>query len=172
MAMLMKRRSTNVPVRSVGNGPRVRGFDLLPSTRQLLAEFGFNDPWFEQFTTFPTLFRREGLLVPEVDMFETDKEVVVKTPLPGIDPKDIKVECNTNVLTLSGEFKKDEETKDKNYYRREISSGEFYRQLALPTEVKAAEAKASYTNGVLEIHLPKVKAEKVQTVQVPVEAKK
>jgi HSP20 family protein len=170
--MLMKRRTTNIPVRTVGNAPRMTGFEMMPNASRLLADFGFNDPWFEQFITFPTLFRKEGMLVPEVDLFETDKEVVVKTPLPGIDPKDIKVDCNTNMLNLSGEFKKDEETKDKNYYRREISSGEFRRQIALPSEVKAGEAKATYTNGVLEIHLPKVKAEKVQTVQVPVEAKK
>lgn len=170
---MLKRRTTNIPVKALGTTSRIpTAFDLMPSASRLLADFGFNDPWFEEFSAFPALFRKQGVLVPEVDVFETDKEVVVKTPLPGIEPKDIKVECNTNVLNLSGEFKKDEETKDKNYYRREIASGEFRRQIALPTEVKAAEAKATYTNGILEIHLPKVKVEKVQTVQVPVEAKK
>jgi HSP20 family protein len=169
---MLKRRSTNIPVRAVGNSPRTLGYELMPSPGRLLAELGFNDPWFEQFASFPTLFRREQLLVPDVDLFETDKEVVVKSPLPGLEAKDIKIECNNSVLSLSGEFKKDEETKDKNYYRREISSGAFRRQIALPTEVKAAEAKATYTNGVLEIHLPKVKVEKIQTVQVPVETKK
>jgi HSP20 family protein len=170
---MLKRRTTNIPVKAVGATPRIPPtFDLMPSANRLLNELGFSEPWLEEFMAFPAQFRTDGLLVPEVDLFETDKEVVVKTPLPGIEPKDIKVECNTNVLNLSGEFKKDEETKDKNYYRREIASGAFRRQVALPTEVKAAEAKATYTNGILEIHLPKMKVEKVQTVQVPVEAKK
>ncbi len=170
---MIARKSQSVPVRrteriSNPDSP----FTLLQRPRRFLSSLGFEEPWFNEMLEFPMTFRAEGQLIPPVDIFETDKEVIVKATLPGIDPKDIKVECCDNTLCLSGEISRDETVKNIDYYRREIACGEFTRRVTLPSEVKAENARAEYRNGVLEVHLPKVQTERRQTVHVPVESKK
>jgi HSP20 family protein len=93
-------------------------------------------------------------LMPNVEVYNTDKEVVVKAELPGIDPKDVMVEILEDQIALSGEMKKEEEIKEDNYYRSERQYGHFERTIPLPNRVKDAEAKATFKNGVLTIRAP------------------
>ncbi len=58
-------------------------------------------------------------------------------------------------LTIKGEMKKEEEAKEEDYYYSERSYGSFGRMLSLPAKVQADKIKASFKNGILEIHLPK-----------------
>lgn len=132
------------------------------------------DPWREIFTlrdeiehifdrffgeAFPAT-REEAVWHPAIDMYETDKELVIKAELPGMESKDIDITLSDNTLTIKGEKKKSEEVKSENYYRREVSYGAFQRSIPLPVAVNADNIKASFKNGILEIKLEKEKPAK------------
>ncbi|MGH7905004.1 MAG: Hsp20/alpha crystallin family protein [Candidatus Binataceae bacterium] len=74
--------------------------------------------------------------------------------LPGIDPKDVEVTVNDNILTLSGKREQQKEEKGANYPHREVTYGNFERTMSLPPGVKAQDIKASYERGVLELSIP------------------
>jgi len=107
-----------------------------------------------------------GRWMPSVDVSETDKELVVRAELPGMDPKDIDISLSGNVLTIKGERKHDREEKKENFHLVERSSGSFSRTLRLPVEVKADKVKADYKDGVLSISMPKMEPEAVKKIEV------
>jgi HSP20 family protein len=92
---------------------------------------------------------------PSVDMFETDDEVVVKADVPGMSKEDLEVTVTEEFITISGESKSEEEVKEENYMRRERRYGKFTRRLPLPAAVHLDEAKAKFTDGILEVRVPK-----------------
>ena len=104
---------------------------------------------------------RSDFKVPIADMYETDKEVIIQVEVPGVDKKDIQLEVNENKLVLKAEKKEEQENKDdkKGYYRVERKYNSYYRTFPLPEDVETDKIKASYNNGVLEIHIPKVESE-------------
>ncbi len=104
--------------------------------------------------------------MPSVDVIETDGAIKLKADLAGMDPEDIKLEVQDNVLTVSGERKFEEEVKDDKYYRIERRYGSFSRSLALPQGVDADKIEASYENGVLEVTVPKVEVPKAKRISV------
>lgn len=105
--------------------------------------------------------------VPNVDVKEKDKEILVTAELPGMDADDIEINVSDDVLTLRGEKKEEKEEKEGNYYRRECSYGSFHRDIPLPVEVDADKVEAEFKKGVLKVRLPKKpesqrKAKKIQ----------
>ena len=88
-------------------------------------------------------------------MFERNGDLVVKAEIPGIDAKDLDVTVEDNVLRLRGERKHKSETEEEGYYRHERFHGTFERSIPLPAEVETEKIGATYTDGVLEIVLPK-----------------
>jgi HSP20 family protein len=112
--------------------------------------------------------RTLGLQMPAVDVYEEKDDVVVKAEIPGLSKEEIEVMLTDSTLTIKGEKKKEEETKEKNYYCSERSSGSFSRHLELPAEVKTDQAKASFKDGILEIRLPKTEEAKKKAVKVKV----
>jgi len=74
-----------------------------------------------------------------------------------------------STLTIKGEKKKEEEIKEKNYYRSERSSGSFTSTLELPAEVKTDQAKASFKDGILEIRAPKTEEAKKKLMKVKID---
>ena len=105
---------------------------------------------------------------PPVEVFESEHEVVIKAALPNIDPKQVDITVSNDAVTLKGSTKHEEERKDRNYYWRELRYGAFLRTVPLPTEVKGAEAIASYHDGILEVRLPKSERAKNTTVKIAV----
>lgn len=106
--------------------------------------------------------------VPAVDMYETDKAVIMETPLAGMRPEDVSVSVEKGVLTLKGESKKEHEVEEKNYYRKEVRSGSFYRQLALPAPVLEDKVTAEFKDGVLKITCPKAAPNHTKKIDVKV----
>ncbi len=107
--------------------------------------------------------------IPSVDIFEEGDNVVVKAELPGIKKEDIDVSMTDNVISISGEKKKEEKVERKNYYREERSYGSFTRSFRLPAEVQTDKAKASFKEGVLEIRIPKTEEAKKREKKVSID---
>lgn len=106
--------------------------------------------------------------VPALDVYQTKDDVVVEAPLAGIDPEQVSISIENDVLTIEGQAEHKSEVDEKNYYRREVRYGAFHRSLALPTAVAGDKAKATYDKGVLKIVIPKEERAKPKTVKVEV----
>ncbi len=104
--------------------------------------------------------------IPSVDISETTKEIIVRAELPGMDPKDIDISIQGNLLTLRGERRQEKEEEGENYHRIERSFGAFSRTLQLPAEVDLEKVNATYKDGVLKITLPKTEAAGVRKIEV------
>lgn len=109
---------------------------------------------------------------PAVDVYQTRDAVVVETPLAGVDPNDVEITVENDVLTVRGEMKRESEVEEKNYYRKEMRTGSFYRSVALPTRVLGAKAFAESQAGMLKITLPKAPEVKPTAVKIIPQHKK
>ena len=109
-----------------------------------------------------------GAWAPAVDIYEQDGNIVLKAELPGIDPKDVDVRVENNVLTLRGERKFDDEVKKENYHRVERAYGAFSRSFTLPTVVDTEKIKAEFKDGVLRVTLPKKEEAKPKQISINV----
>ena len=105
---------------------------------------------------------------PNIDIAETDNNVIVKAEVPGLDPKDIDISISGNTLTIKGEKKEEKEQKDKFYHRIERSYGSFKRTIDLPVSVAIDKVEAKGNNGILEITLPKMEKAKTKKISVNV----
>jgi HSP20 family protein len=96
---------------------------------------------------------------PTTDVFARNGDIVVRVELPGIDPtKDVTVTVEDGELTVKGERKQDEEIKEEGFYKKESTFGYFERHIVVPEETRESEIKATYSDGVLEVVIPKAKA--------------
>lgn len=114
------------------------------------------------------------VLTPPVEAW-TDpeaKKFYLRVAVPGIDPKDVKVEVQGNTLTISGERKKVETKKEVSYHHREFTYGAFQRVLPLPEGVDIEKLVAEFNNGVLEINAPLVAAALPRRIEVKPAMKK
>jgi len=105
---------------------------------------------------------------PDVDIYETENELVLKADLPDVKLEDIDVRVENQVLTLKGERRFEKEETNKGYHRIERSYGLFTRSFAIPPTVEADKVSAGYKNGVLTVALPKKEAAKPRQVKVEV----
>lgn len=92
--------------------------------------------------------------VPTVEVFETDRDVIVNAELSGIDPKDVSVEVTAESVILTGEMKRHEEIQDDRYFRTEREYGAFTRVIALPHAINEAQASAAFKHGLLTVRAP------------------
>jgi HSP20 family protein len=109
-----------------------------------------------------------GNWAPPVDIYEHDGNLVLKAELPGIDPKDVDVRVENNVLTLRGERKFDSEVKRENCHRVERAYGTFSRSFTLPNVVDTQSIKAEFKDGVLRVTMPKREEAKPKQIQVQI----
>ena len=93
--------------------------------------------------------------VPPVDIRELDKQFVIHADLPGVEPKNIEVTLEKGVLTIRGRRDLDNRDEKQGFRRVERTSGEFYRRFSLPDTADSQAVKARFTNGVLEVEIPK-----------------
>jgi HSP20 family protein len=106
--------------------------------------------------------------VPAVDVAEEDSQYVVKVELPGVNKDDVNISLESNILTIRGEKKTEQESKGKNYHRVERSFGSFHRSFALPTTVKVDKIDAVFKDGILAVTMPKADEAKPKQIEVKV----
>src|SRR5438105_13764690 len=105
---------------------------------------------------------------PAVDIYETEHELVVKADLPEIDPKDLDIRVENNILTIRGERKFEKKVNEDHYLRVERAYGSFARSFTLANTVNTDAIKAEYQNGVLTLSIPKREEAKPKHVKVNV----
>ena len=105
---------------------------------------------------------------PAVDIYETEHELVLKADLPDIDPKDLDIRVENNILTIRGERKFEKQVNEDKYLRVERSYGSFARSFTLSNTVNAEAIKADYQNGVLTLTIPKREEAKPKQIKVNV----
>jgi len=106
--------------------------------------------------------------VPACDIYETDKEIIVKAELPGLTKEDVFVSIENNVLMLRGERKFSEEVKRENFHRVERAYGEFVRSFTLPAFIDTPKILAEFKDGLLMVTLPKREEAKPKQIEVAV----
>jgi len=126
----------------------------------------FDDLEKEMSSMLPAVRGSQFGFTPAVDMYEDQDNIVVETQLGGIDPAKVDVAIENNILTIKGESEKKSEVEDKNYYRKEIRRGSFYRSIPLPAKVDGDKAKAVNEDGILKITVPKVAETKLKTIKI------
>ena len=104
--------------------------------------------------------------VPAVDIWETENAIVYAFDLPGVDQDKINVEVENETLTVSAERERTQEESRDRFYRFERRYGTFSRTVGLPQGVSEHQIKASYNDGVLEIHVPKPAETKPRRIQI------
>jgi HSP20 family protein len=92
---------------------------------------------------------------PALDMVDKKDEIMLRADLPGLEQKDIHVDVENGMLTISGSRQGEQEAKENDYYCCERWSGSFTRTVALPAGIDPDKIRATFKNGVLEVHVPK-----------------
>lgn len=125
-------------------------FRHLENMQRELGRFFTNDFLSERFG--------QNFGVPSIDVIKKENEIIASCDIPGLEKKeDINIEINNNVLTISGTVKRANEVKEEHVHRQERFQGHFQRSITLPSPVATENVTATYKNGVLEIHMPKLK---------------
>jgi len=147
-----KRGGSNAAIR------RPEGRDAILDLRRQM------DRLFDDFFDRPQnlgFLSEEGRLMqnfaPQIDVTETKKAIMISAELPGMEPDDVEISIDSNVLILSGEKKAEIEDKGEHHYRLERSFGSFQRSIPLPADVEENKISAKMKNGVLKVNLPKSK---------------
>jgi len=98
--------------------------------------------------------------MPAVNIKESDKNYVLDLAIPGMDKKDLKIDINEDVLTVSSESKSETEENKDGHKRKEFSYSSFCRSFYIPENVKREKIEATYKDGILSVELPKDEEEK------------
>ncbi len=109
---------------------------------------------------------RPGLVFkPLVDIFETDKEIVVLADMPGVSPESLDVDLREDILTLTAEASSGRGEGEQDILS-EFATGKFYRQFTLSEVIDQSKIEAKLDNGVLRLVLPKVEKAAPRKIQI------
>lgn len=166
--------------------------DLIPLRRhdrknQSMERRRGNDPFarlqgeinrlFDDF--LPTAFHRSASLtdwggswdfMPDVDVRETKKEILVSVELPGVEEKDLDVRLDGKMLTIRGEKREEKSDTEGDWYHSECHYGSFSRSIPLNADVDSTKIDASFKKGILKVKLPKSKTDKTEASRIDVKA--
>jgi len=133
--------------------------------REMMSMRDMMDRAFEDFFS-RTPMTTDGYGIVNLDMAQTDDEVIIKASVPGVNPDDLSISITGDTLTIRGEVKEDKEIEEADYQIKERRIGSFARSVLLPGAVVADKAKAEFENGVLRLTLPKAEEVKPKTITV------
>ena len=108
----------------------------------------------------------EGYL--PLDVYQTDKEWVIRAAVPGIDPNAVEVTVDGSQITIRGEIKPPADARPEQFWLREIFAGKVSRQVMLPEDAVGEQASAQFANGLLMLTVPKAQPAKPKSVKIPI----
>lgn len=115
------------------------------------------------------MLRPEGPLMPALNLFKEDTNLVVELALPGVEKKDLRIETTRDTLTVSGETRLENRKEKDSEFRTELYYGRFRRRVQLPSEICTDKVTAKLENGILRINMPMANPEVLQAKTVTVE---
>jgi HSP20 family protein len=133
--------------------------------------FGFDDADKIMGEFLPAVRNNQAGFTPALDIYEDNSNIIVETQLAGIDPEKVSVSIENNVLYIKGESERKSEVEEKNYYRKEIKRGSFYRSISLPEKVRGDEATAITEDGILKISVPKASEAAAKNIKIQIAKK-
>jgi HSP20 family protein len=160
--MKTKRKETTTAL----TRPETGFFDEMDRAFDALMHRGWLRPFRELWPEWQPFTTDVEVQMPRVDLVDREAEILVRAEVPGIDKEHLDVDLSGELLTIRGERRKEERTEEGDVYRAEIARGTFVRTLRLPAEVDAEKVEATFKDGLLEIHLPKLATTKRQRIEV------
>ena len=106
----------------------------------------------------------EGQLA--IDVYETPDEIVIQSTIAGVSPEDVDVSITNDTVTIRGARQKEEQISSQNYFYQECYWGAFSRSVILPVEIDSENSKATFKNGILSIHLPKIEKNRERKINI------
>lgn len=103
---------------------------------------------------------------PAVELNDAGENLVLKVQLPGIHPDNLDINASRDSITISGEYRHEQENKPQNIYHSEFQYGKFHRTIGLPVGIQQNQVEADYNNGILTLRLPKVEEAMNRSVKV------
>lgn len=138
-------------------------FHELSALRSAMDHMMTEVPWHDRFWNEGSS-NSYGLAL---DVSESENEYTVKASVPGVNPDDLDISLNDNMLTIKGEIKDESEKEEKGqYHLRERRYGSFMRSVSLPATIDSQQASADFENGVLTLHLPKSQETRPRRISV------
>ncbi len=107
-----------------------------------------------------------GGRIPKVDVIDRDEEVILRAELPGVKKEDLEITSSNSAVTIRAKTKREETEEKGEYYYRERMSGEFQRTIQLPENVNSDKAAAKFSDGILELKIPKTEPKKRHRIAV------
>lgn len=108
----------------------------------------------------------QNIRVPQMNVIDHDKEILMRIEVPGVEKKDIDISVTDNTLSIKGSTKREVSEEKGDYFRCEISQGNFSRSMTLPSGVDSSKISASLKDGVLEVTLPKTEDVQRRSVEI------
>jgi len=130
-------------------------------SRGLMRPFGGGWPDFGSLPSAPFEGRQ-----PKVDLIDREDEIVLKAELPGVKKEDLEVTMGDNTVTIRASTSHEEKDENGDYYRKEITRGEFVRTIPIPETIDESKVSASFKDGILELKMPKVEEAKPRQIKV------
>lgn len=117
-----------------------------------------NDDQDEEVAEDPSL--EEGQL--SVDVYQEGENIIIKSTIAGVEPEDIDITFDNDMITIRGERRNDNDARDEDYFFQECYWGSFSRSIILPVDVDTEQIEATIRNGVLTVTLPKAEKKDVE----------
>ena len=105
-----------------------------------------------------------------IDVTERDGKLFIKAAVPGVDPNELQVTVENNVLSIRGESRQEASNEHEKVYRREVSYGSFSRSIRLPERLDLNGIEASFDRGMVTISIPRIPEEKPQALRIQVKS--
>lgn len=138
-----------------------------PFSLARLDPFGDMDDFFKGFFVRPAMLEGQPQMQIKMDLKENDKAYTVHADIPGVKKEDIHVSIDGNQVSISAETKVEKEEKEgEKVLRSERYVGKVARSFTLAHEIDEAQAQAKYSDGVLELSLPKKAASSARKLTV------
>lgn len=101
-----------------------------------------------------------------LDVYQDEKNIYIKSTIAGVEPDDIDIAVNHDMLTIRGQRSSETEVDEADYFYHECYWGNFSRSIILPVEVRTDKIEAEFKNGVLKITLPKMERQRSIPIKV------
>ena len=137
---------------------------IVPKKKAVKKEIEIKNKPARQSFALQNLGGQEGQLT--VDVYQTDGEIVIQSAIGGVEPEDLDISFENDVVAIRGKREKQVEEKGQNYFYQECYWGKFSREIILPVEADSSKAKAVIKNGILTIRIPKTKTIKTKKLVV------